>query len=351
MTSFLEIESWDGDSRTAKSRIPVADVALPAGYAAKATAIITALTNTAGGNQMLPDVNNVYGYRVVIDQAPRVTTPPTVCDVRNTWEFLGKPVLAANGTKTFKFQVSGRYIDAGNVAPGSRGFLVNDANVAFQTLQTALLSSGVDMKTPYNLTASAALVGGRALTSKRKTVAGEGGLLPGQTGAISYIDLLFRDFAGRTAVASFPVAPVALPAGYGAKITAVCDALEDTAAAGTALVVPGSIKKTRVIIESALGATLPVSGDIGDVWQVQAADLTLPANVFRFALPCRNTDYSLTSVSSDGKQIDTSNPGWLALVTALNAAAGVDLRDPKVWANASAPTTAFALTSSRKIAV
>jgi hypothetical protein len=348
MVSYVEIQSWDGDNRAGKTRIPVADVGLPTGYAAKVQAIIDALTANGVSNELIPDPLCIYGYRVLIDQAPRTTTPPTICDVRNTWEFIGKPVLAANGTKKWKFQTSGRFPSAGNVAAGTHGFLVDTANPAFGALVIALNSAaGVDMKTPYNLTASSSLIGGRALTSKRKGVATEPGLLPGQTGTISGIDLLFMDYARRKAIAQFPVASVALPSGYATKVQAIADALEDTANAGTALVVPDSIKKTRVVIETIISTTTPTGGDIGDVWKVLAQDNSVPENQFTFTLPCRNDDYSVTN-PTDGTQVDPANQGWIDFLTAL-AAAGVDLKDPKVWANSATPQTAFAMTTSRKL--
>lgn len=349
MPSYIDIESWDGDNRRAHSVFPVADVALPTGYAAKVQAVVDALTANGVDNEIIANADCIYGYRVRFQNADNTDTPPIICDLRNTWEFLGKPISAADGTQVFRFQVSGRALDSGNIAQGSRGFLVNDANVAYQTLQTALLSGGVDMKTPYNITASAQLVGGRALTAKRKAGAQKGGALPGQTGAITFIDLLFRDYENRTGVASFPVANQALPTGYGAKVDAIVNALEDTATAGTPLVVPGSILRWTVNVETILSTTRPTGGDIRDTWEVP---LVTDAGDYcgKFSLPCRNTDYSLTSESSDGKQIDTSNQGWIDFLAAM-ADAGVDLRNPKIWANDATPQTAFAKTTRRQIPV
>lgn len=351
MATYLEIILRDSDERVGKLSVPVAAVALPAGYQAKIDAVTDALTLAPVHTSLLTHVDAIYGTRVVIDQAVINPSPPGSGDIRAVWELLFSPPDPANGTKVMRSQLPGRTDSAGAYDQGSRGYLVDQNNVAWVDFAAALSAAGVDVKVNYPTFASAMLRGARALTSRRRTTALAGGVIPGQATAISHLELLTWDANRRKSVTSIPVAAVALPAGYAAKITAVLDGLTNQPGGGVPLIKNvGMIWYTRVVIEqAALATNPPPTGDRNLTWRFQSLPVD-PANgikPFSWSVACRNTDASLTTIDSKGKVIDTSNDNFQSLVTALNTL-GVNQVVPYKTDAAAVLDTAFALGRSTK---
>jgi len=323
MASTLDITTWDGDARQSVSRFPVADIALPTGTAAKVDDLVSALTTASGsGVPLLQEAANLWQVNFITQQALVTDTLPTTVDNRNVWEWLFVPTVPADGTKIWKVRMGSRQPDSGNLLAGSKGWKVDPANPPFPALQLALSATGVNVKTPYNIAASSLLADAYALVSTRRTNPKTGGILPGQTGAVTFLEIVTQDGATppNYAYTRIPITALALPTGYGAKITAVVDALVDTADAGTPLVRPNGVLKTAVKINAFQNAgAMPTVGVVENKWIVQATgdDYDTNPKIFSYSIGCRNPDYPLTSGQSN--QIDTSNQNWIDFVAAIDA--------------------------------
>jgi len=340
MASKLKFLMQDSDKRLGVFENDVADVALPAGFQTKLTALTDALVDDTGAMPLVDPPESIFKTQLVIQSAALNTGLPLTGDIRSSLEMLYAPTLAVNGSELFRHQMPGRNTSALILSTGSHGFTVDTSNLAWIALVAALGASGVDVKTPYNIAASATLQDARARSAKRAKLAQLGGDTPGTSGVVSFVRVVFKDFYNRTAILEFPITAQALPTGYGAKITAVIDALIATGG-GTKLVMDANqIVNWQVVIDGdAVSTPLDNTTTLSPSWIVeyQDDDETLKSNTFQ--IPGRNVAGVMTTVASKGKLLDTASPSWTAFQIACYAFPIVSGRDYTLTATLLGATT------------
>lgn len=158
MPTFLEIVLQDADGRPGVMRVPVNDVALPAGYQAKLDAL-TALFGGTTANFLTKA--NVKKTRVVIESVEN-DVRPAAADIRLAWKVEVQPV----GEDTFTFQIPGRNDLGVMTTEISKGVLL-DTDLAVWTafLDALAITTGLELESESG--ATAVPVGARAITTKR----------------------------------------------------------------------------------------------------------------------------------------------------------------------------------------
>jgi len=156
--SRLQIVLQDSDNRKGVFDIPVADVALPAGYQTKIDAV-TALLGGTTTNFLTS--STVFKSRVIIESAENNVLPAS-SDIRNTW----KISAVAPAEDEFTFSLPGRLTLGALTTEVSKGALLDTALAVWTNFLAALAAAGVDLQSP--LAASAVPLGARALTTRRE---------------------------------------------------------------------------------------------------------------------------------------------------------------------------------------
>lgn len=139
----------------------------------------------------------------------------------------------------------------------------------------------------------------------------------------TFVEVMLQDGDNRHGRMIIPVADVALPSGYQAKLDALTALF---GGATTAFLTSANVRFTRVIIESSVFETLPTGqSDIRNTWRVRASAPGF--DPFYWQLPGRLTLPAMTSEESKGVLIDQSLPAFDALVAALASSTGLGMKD------------------------
>jgi hypothetical protein len=139
----------------------------------------------------------------------------------------------------------------------------------------------------------------------------------------SFVEVMLQDGDGRHGRMIIPVADVALPTGYQAKLDALTALF---GGATTEFLTSANVRYTRVIIESSVYDTVPtIASDIRNTWRVRASAAGYAP--FYWQLPGRLTIPEMTTEESKGVLIDQSIPAFDALVAALAASTGLGMKD------------------------
>lgn len=159
MPSILEVVLQDADGRPGVMRVPVSDVALPAGYQTK----LDALTAVFGGTTAnFLTTANVKKTRVIIESAENDVLP-AASDIRLAWRVDVQPV----GEDIFTFQIPGRNPLGALTSAISKHQLLDTTQAVWDAFIDALaITTGLELESESG--ATAVPLGARAISTKRQ---------------------------------------------------------------------------------------------------------------------------------------------------------------------------------------
>lgn len=161
MASYLKIALQDGDGRIGYTRIPVADVDLPVGYATLVGDVLAVFGGTTNAFLTQATVKS-WAIEIVTDVNAAL---PAAGDIRNGWK-VGAFAALTPGADPFTFQVPGRNTNPVLTLASSKNVLIDPSQPAWTAFVAALAPAGVDLVDPDN-DDSAALTGAKAIVTQR----------------------------------------------------------------------------------------------------------------------------------------------------------------------------------------
>lgn len=161
MASYLKIKLQDGDGRTGDARIPIADVALPAGFDALVAAALAVFGGTTNAFLTQATVKS-WAVEIVTDVNAAL---PAAGDIRTAWK-VGAFAALTPGADPFTFQIPGRNTNPVLTLASSKNVLLDPSQPAWTAFVAALAPAGLDLVDPDN-DDSAALTGAKAIVTQR----------------------------------------------------------------------------------------------------------------------------------------------------------------------------------------